>query len=542
MLFPMAVSWRNSWSRCSLQRWWSASGATWSSNALASVALLTDCPGGVSMVLRRSKASKILSRAIFRAACLADGRGPWHLRRVGRGSSRRYAVVSGHLQLMLEITERALAVRPAHLLATVQRLRAAGWRIALDDVGADDLSLAFMPLLQPDVIKLDMALVQRRPGRKVAEIMNAVNSYAERTGSVILAEGIEDADHLVKARALGATLGQGWWFGRPAEGPVSGRPSSALRLPPRQPVPVQVSPFQFLPESVTLRHTTKALLIEVSKHLEREARRLGGTCLVVSTFQHATNFTPSTARRYQDLAANIGFVAAIGAGLNVEPVPGVRGADLEPGDPVRMEWDIAVLAPHFAAVLIARDLAPAGDDGGDEDQDRFFEFALTYDRNVVEAAARTLMSRVLPNPVDGSNSPSGTVDTGELGGAADDGPRSTDNPADQSDAADRDPVADLLDRQRLVALAEAPLLDARMNNTGAAILHLHLDNLRVADARLSEAVLKAAADRLQRRIRRRDLMGRHHDNIIIVLPASTRETHCAKQSRSPLHWPPSTPS
>jgi EAL domain-containing protein (putative c-di-GMP-specific phosphodiesterase class I) len=65
----------------------------------------------------------------------------------------------GRLQLMLEITERALAVRPADLLATVQRLRTAGWRIALDDVGSDDLSLAFMPLLQPDVIKLDMALV-----------------------------------------------------------------------------------------------------------------------------------------------------------------------------------------------------------------------------------------------------------------------------------------------------------------------------------------------------------------------------------------------
>jgi len=312
----------------------------------------------------------------------------------------------GNFQLMLEITERALAVRPADLLATVRRLRAAGWRIALDDVGADDLSLAFMPLLRPDVIKLDMALVQRRPGRKVAEIMNAVNSYAERTGSVILAEGIETADHLAKARALGATLGQGWWFGRPAEGPVPGRPSRALRLPPLQPVPVEMSPFQFLPESVTLRRTTKALLIQVSKHLEREARRLGRTCVVVSTFQHATHFTPSTARRYQDLAEQVGFVAAIGAELQDEPVPGVRGADLEPGDPVRMEWDIVVLAPHFAAALIARDLTPANGDG---DDNRFFEFALTYDRKIVEAAARSLMSRVRPNTMHGILGPAVAV-------------------------------------------------------------------------------------------------------------------------------------
>jgi hypothetical protein len=92
----------------------------------------------------------------------------------------------GELKLMLEITERALAARPAELLATVRRLRSAGWRIALDDVGANDLSLAFMPLLRPDIIKLDLPLVQHRPGPKVAEIMNAVNAYAERSGSVVL--------------------------------------------------------------------------------------------------------------------------------------------------------------------------------------------------------------------------------------------------------------------------------------------------------------------------------------------------------------------
>ena len=51
---------------------------------------------------------------------------------------------AGRLQVVLEVTERALAARPADLLASVHRLRAAGWRIALDDVGVDDLSLAFM--------------------------------------------------------------------------------------------------------------------------------------------------------------------------------------------------------------------------------------------------------------------------------------------------------------------------------------------------------------------------------------------------------------
>lgn len=306
----------------------------------------------------------------------------------------------GDLQLVLEITERALASRPAELLATVARLRAAGCRIALDDVGADDLSLAFMPVLRPDIVKLDLQLVQRRPGPKVAEIMNAVNAYAERTGSVILAEGVEDPDHLAVARALGARLGQGWMFGRPAASPVPGLAIGALKLSALSMPNTAASPFECLPHTVELRRSTKPLLIEVSKYLEREAVRLGRTCIVLSTFQQPPHFTPNIARRYVNLASRVGFVAAIGHGLPVEPATGVRGADLETDDPVRNEWDVVILAPHFAAALLARDLEITG-----PDLERTFEFAVTYDRDTVEAAAESLMCRVRPRAVPATIAP-----------------------------------------------------------------------------------------------------------------------------------------
>jgi EAL domain-containing protein (putative c-di-GMP-specific phosphodiesterase class I) len=137
--------------------------------------------------------------------------------------------------VVLEITERALATRPAELLRTVERVRSVGWGVAVDDVGAEAMSLAFMPLLRPDVVKLDLRLVQERPGPAIAEIMNAVNAHAERTGSVVLAEGIEDEAHLAMARALGATLGQGWLFGRPGPGPVEGAVPGSLVLPSQLP-------------------------------------------------------------------------------------------------------------------------------------------------------------------------------------------------------------------------------------------------------------------------------------------------------------------
>ncbi len=320
------------------------------------------------------------------------------------------ATVPDRLRVVVELTERALAHRPAELLSTVDKVRAAGWAIALDDVGADPMSLAFMPLLRPDVVKLDLRLVQDAPGPDVAQVMNAVNAYAEDSGAVVLAEGIEDERHLRLALALGAQLGQGWHFGRPQAGPTTGRATGQLVLPAALPLSLttsggpldpsavpqataqataQVSPFSLLPAGIVLRQAPKKVLIELSKQLEREALRLGNTCVVASTFQEARHFTPATTSRYRDLVERTAFVCALGEDLPAEPLPGLRGTTLHPADPVRGEWDVVVIAPHFAAALLARDL---GDQG--PDAQRRYEYALTYERATVAAAGRALLARV----------------------------------------------------------------------------------------------------------------------------------------------------
>lgn len=308
----------------------------------------------------------------------------------------------GELRIVLEITERALAARPAELLRTVERVRDIGWGVALDDVGADSASLAFMALLEPDVVKLDLSLVQNRPSPAVAEIMNAVNAYAERSGALILAEGIETERHLGSARALGATLGQGWLFGRPTANPAPDRTVQPLALPEPRPHHrgSPVSPFSCLPPTTVLKKSSKRLLIELSKHLEREAMRIGDTCVVASTFQRSEHFTPATALRYRQLVERTGFVCALGQGLSSEPVPGLRGATLDASDPVRGEWDVVVLSPHFGTALLARDLGDTG-----PELDRMFEYALTYQREVVTRAAHGLLSRVAPRLISVSPAP-----------------------------------------------------------------------------------------------------------------------------------------
>ena len=112
-------------------------------------------------------------------------------------------------KLIAEITERALLEKPAELLRSVRLMRQRGCGIALDDVGAVPDSLALLPFLAPDVIKLDISLVQGWPGAEQARILTAVSAYAERSGATVLAEGIETEAHHQQALALGGDPGPG---------------------------------------------------------------------------------------------------------------------------------------------------------------------------------------------------------------------------------------------------------------------------------------------------------------------------------------------
>ena len=119
-------------------------------------------------------------------------------------------------RIVLEYTERALSTVPAALLRIAAQSHQLGNGIALDDVGADPMSLAFLPYVEPDVIKLDMHLLRHPSAVETAEVCAVVAATAHHTGAMVIAEGIETAADVATARALGANWGQGWHFGRPA--------------------------------------------------------------------------------------------------------------------------------------------------------------------------------------------------------------------------------------------------------------------------------------------------------------------------------------
>jgi EAL domain-containing protein (putative c-di-GMP-specific phosphodiesterase class I) len=296
------------------------------------------------------------------------------------------------LTVIAEITERRLADRPAELLRAVASLRRRGWGVALDDVGADWRSVALMPFLRPDLVKLDMRLVQEPFDADAAAVVRAVRAYADASGAEVLAEGIENEEHERRALSWGATLGQGWLYGRPeplsaAASPAHGAAGGlvALRPPVGDRTPAQVA------EEAGVRFDVapKAALLAHSIALERRATADPDPVVVFGTFQSARHFTPDTARRYARLSERSAFVGAFGIGIGPAPATGVRGAALAANEALAGEWNVLVIGPHQASALIARDL---GDDG--PDAERRFAHTLVEDREIVLRAARALMLRI----------------------------------------------------------------------------------------------------------------------------------------------------
>ncbi|MFI7587085.1 EAL domain-containing protein [Spongisporangium articulatum] len=146
-----------------------------------------------------------------------DSACPAHLGTVLEQAARR-------LQLVVEFPERALLETPDVVRRAVEIARDRGWGVAVDDVGGDSSSLPLLAGVEPDVIKLDLGLLERQP--EALRFAEAVGAHAQATGAVVVAERIETLADLDRARMLGATLGQGYLLGRP--GPLPAEPA-----PPR---------------------------------------------------------------------------------------------------------------------------------------------------------------------------------------------------------------------------------------------------------------------------------------------------------------------
>jgi EAL domain-containing protein (putative c-di-GMP-specific phosphodiesterase class I) len=119
-------------------------------------------------------------------------------------------------QLMFEVTEGEAVQRPKEFAQRLERFRAQGVHLAIDDFGAGYSGLNLLAWFQPDIIKLDMHLVRDidRAGPRQA-IARAVLQVCDDLGIEVIAEGVETLGEYSWFRRVGVRLFQGYLFARP---------------------------------------------------------------------------------------------------------------------------------------------------------------------------------------------------------------------------------------------------------------------------------------------------------------------------------------
>jgi len=133
--------------------------------------------------------------------------------------------------VVLEVTEHAVIDSYSRLRAALAELPA-GVEIAVDDAGAGFASLRHVVELRPAYVKLDISLVRGLDQDPVRQAMvTGLVAFARRSGSALIAEGVETETELAILRSLQVGYVQGFLLGRPRPAASGGRVTAGSAAP-----------------------------------------------------------------------------------------------------------------------------------------------------------------------------------------------------------------------------------------------------------------------------------------------------------------------
>ncbi len=125
-------------------------------------------------------------------------------------------------RVVLELTERTSLESITELSSITDRLRALGYSIAIDDLGAGYAGLTSLSQVEPDVVKLDMSLVRGIDKSQTKQhVVRSMAKVCHELGMTVVTEGVETAHERDVLLELGCDIFQGYLFGRPQRGFVA---------------------------------------------------------------------------------------------------------------------------------------------------------------------------------------------------------------------------------------------------------------------------------------------------------------------------------
>lgn len=119
-------------------------------------------------------------------------------------------------RVVLEVTERASIEEVDDLSERVSALRAMGFWLAIDDLGAGYAGLTSLTRLEPEVVKLDMSLVRDvDTNHTKQQLIRSVVGVCRDLSMLVVTEGVETTSERDTLVELGCDVFQGYLFGRP---------------------------------------------------------------------------------------------------------------------------------------------------------------------------------------------------------------------------------------------------------------------------------------------------------------------------------------
>ncbi|STQ90154.1 sensor c-di-GMP phosphodiesterase-like protein [Iodobacter fluviatilis] len=117
-------------------------------------------------------------------------------------------------EVKLELTERGIT-KDKEMLAQLNALRCAGYRLAIDDFGTGYSSLSYLHALPLDLLKIDRSFVATLCSDAIGRSVTPnIIAMAHKLDLTIIAEGIETKEQHKALLDLGVQWGQGWLFGK----------------------------------------------------------------------------------------------------------------------------------------------------------------------------------------------------------------------------------------------------------------------------------------------------------------------------------------
>lgn len=121
-------------------------------------------------------------------------------------------------QLQFELTESMLINDKTNILGKMHALKKLGVLLSLDDFGTGYSSLSYLQQLPFDQLKIDQSFVKTLSGHGDHHpLALTITTMGHSLGLEVIAEGIENYDHLVMLKRFGCDLFQGYFMGYPME-------------------------------------------------------------------------------------------------------------------------------------------------------------------------------------------------------------------------------------------------------------------------------------------------------------------------------------